>query len=242
MRVGVAHRGEVCPAFSAASVGTDASRIARLVAELPTLGFSKDRPSVVRLSGVHSHKRCRLLRLGTARHRARSALVVSHHLDGFLLQSARRLVASCSRPWGSSGFGPAPCSHPQSPACRSRSRAASPMPRPSELVPTRAAVLHITVSRSPLVVHQRAPLARPRGLSPHERPLHRRRVATTDHARCSLGLPFLKHPCRLSCPLGLPLARPPCGPSTCSRRPLPHPTPRDWFGSGGSDLTSPRAC
>jgi len=33
-----------------------------------------------------------------------SDLVVSHHLAGFLRAAARRLVASCSRPWGSPRF------------------------------------------------------------------------------------------------------------------------------------------
>jgi hypothetical protein len=36
---------------------------------------------------------------------ARSVLVVSHHLDGFLLRSARGLVASRCRSWGSPRFG-----------------------------------------------------------------------------------------------------------------------------------------
>jgi len=112
------HRSEWCPAYLATSVRTDASRFARLVAEHPALRFSKDRPSVVRHPGVHSRRRCRLLRPSAARHCARSALVVSHHLDGFLLQDARRLVASCCRPWGSPGLGLAPCPAPQSPAPR----------------------------------------------------------------------------------------------------------------------------
>jgi len=36
--------------------------------------------------------------------KSRSDLVVSHHLAGFLRARAGRLVASCSRPWGSSRF------------------------------------------------------------------------------------------------------------------------------------------
>jgi len=36
--------------------------------------------------------------------KSRSALVVSHHLDGFLRATARRFVAPCCRPWGSPRF------------------------------------------------------------------------------------------------------------------------------------------
>jgi len=44
--------------------------------------------------------------LGMPLPKSRSVLVVSHHLDGFLRATARRLVASCCRPWGSSRFLP----------------------------------------------------------------------------------------------------------------------------------------
>lgn len=40
--------------------------------------------------------------------KSRSDPVVSHHLAGFLRATTRRLVASCSRPWGSPRFGPVP--------------------------------------------------------------------------------------------------------------------------------------
>jgi hypothetical protein len=92
----------------------------------------------------------------------------------------------------------------------------------------------VTAGLSLLAVHQLAMLARPRGVAPHERPLLPE-VLPHPPARCSLGLPFLKHACRLSCPLGLPLARPPCGPSTCSHRPLPDPAPEGT----GSEVVAP---
>jgi len=44
-----------------------------------------------------------------------SDLVVSHHLAGFLRARAGRLVASCSRPWGSSRFTRTSRSQPRSP-------------------------------------------------------------------------------------------------------------------------------
>jgi hypothetical protein len=97
----------------------------------------------------------------------------------------------------------------------------------------------VTADRCPLVVHQLAMPARPRGLAPHVRPLRSRDVAAVVPARDSLGLPFLKHACRLSCPLGPSLARPPCGPSTCSRRPLPDPAPE---GTGSEVVAPTRPC
>ena len=72
----------------------------------PALGFSNTAPPSCSFPRGVFHRRCRRLRPGAATHRACSALVVSHHLDGLLSRGDRRLVASCSRPWGSPGFGP----------------------------------------------------------------------------------------------------------------------------------------
>jgi hypothetical protein len=47
--------------------------------------------------------------------KSRSDLVVSHHLAGFLRARAGRLVASCSRPWGSPRFTRTSRSQPRSP-------------------------------------------------------------------------------------------------------------------------------
>jgi hypothetical protein len=65
--------------------------------------------------------------------RSRSALVVSHHLDGFLCSEARRLIASCCRPWGSSRFNRGrsrlpPSSYHASPRCDLPSKNLSPLP------------------------------------------------------------------------------------------------------------------
>jgi hypothetical protein len=68
--------------------------------------------------------------------KSRSVLVVSHHLDGFLRATARRLVASCCRPWGSPRFLPAEASIPRdattprrtSPTRRGLSRHRAPWP------------------------------------------------------------------------------------------------------------------
>jgi len=110
---------------------------------------------------------------------------------------------------------------------------------PSRAPPDRVAVPRVSAGHCPLVVHQLAMLARPRGLAPHVRPLRRCDVAIANHARDSHGLPFLKHACRLSCLLGPSLARPPCGPSTCSRRPLPDPAPE---GTGSEVVAPTRPC
>jgi hypothetical protein len=66
-----------------------------------TAGF----PFIDIASGVHSREALRL-RFGRegATPSACSALVVSHHLGGFLLRSFRGLVASRCRSWGSSRF------------------------------------------------------------------------------------------------------------------------------------------
>ena len=53
--------------------------------------------------------------LGMPIPKSRSDRVVSHHLAGFLRARARRLVASCSRPWGSSRFTRTSRSQPRSP-------------------------------------------------------------------------------------------------------------------------------
>jgi hypothetical protein len=50
--------------------------------------------------------------------KSRSDRVVSHHLAGFLRARARRLVASCSRPWGSPRFTRTSRSQPKIPATR----------------------------------------------------------------------------------------------------------------------------
>jgi len=69
---------------------------------------SKVRPSVVFHGAVHSQSFRGLplldLRPSHATGSARSVLVVSHDLDGFLLLQGCGLVASRFRPWGPSGF------------------------------------------------------------------------------------------------------------------------------------------
>lgn len=73
-----------------------------------SLGIPNHRPSVVSLDAVHSRltdshpSPCP--RQNHANGSACSVLVVSHDLDGFLPLQACRLVASCFRPWGPSGF------------------------------------------------------------------------------------------------------------------------------------------
>ena len=74
----------------------------------PPSGFFKDRLSVDVRLGVHSHTSCDVFRPDAATRPTCSAFVGSHHLDGFLHRVVRRLVASCCRPWGSSGCCPRP--------------------------------------------------------------------------------------------------------------------------------------
>jgi hypothetical protein len=80
-----------------------------------------------------------VLRRADANRHTCSAYVGSHHLDGLLHRTVRKLVASCCRPWGSSGFHTGrsrpTCPHrchtlqslplPSSRACRHRQAAAS---------------------------------------------------------------------------------------------------------------------
>jgi hypothetical protein len=192
------------------------------------LGVVKHRPSVVRLPGVHSRVRCRPLRPGAARHRACSALVVSHHLDGFLLRGARSLVACCSRPWGSPGFGPR----------RAPLRAVS-CPRHADLVPPlRCCALRslphpcsrarVTASLLPPRPSAACACRGPRGLAPPGCPL-RPTAFPRWTARCSLGLSLPGASTRRLTlvararppPEGAVRARAPrCVPSACLREPL----------------------
>jgi len=79
----------------------DSSRWVGLLRGRRTAGF----PFIDIAPGVHSREALRL-RFGRegATLPACSALVVSHHLGGFLLRSFRGLVASRCRSWGSSRF------------------------------------------------------------------------------------------------------------------------------------------
>ena len=94
--------------------------------------------------GVHSRAPLGSLRPDGATRRARSASVVSHHLDGLLLHNPRRLVASCCRPWGSSGF-----------SRRPRIRDDRDLPSdatPFRAFPSRVAVPCVSAGRCPLAV------------------------------------------------------------------------------------------
>jgi hypothetical protein len=80
----------------------------------PSVGFapSCEGPSARPLPAMgqaHHHRPPDAIR------KSRSDLVVSHHLAGFLRAAARRLVASCSRPWGSPRFTRTSRSQPRSP-------------------------------------------------------------------------------------------------------------------------------
>jgi hypothetical protein len=142
----------------------------------------RTRPSVDIIPGVLSRSPCGALRSGAATLPTRAAFVVPPHLDGFLLHGLRRLVASCSRPWGSPRF-----------HFRDTSRnAPRPLPRrclhPSEPSPP----------EQPFLRHRRPfPPRRCRAATRStSRPSSTREsVASplrcrTGHARCSPGLPI----------------------------------------------------
>lgn len=128
--------------------------------------------------------------VGLASPVARSDLAVSHRLAGFLHRPTCRLVASCCRPWGSSGFTlrdrrcPAVCARGL-PSDASPSRACPPV---QPCLPSPGAVPFL-----PLQGASRA--AGPAGFKVLLR-TSVRRVSDRDRsspARSSPGLPFLEH-------------------------------------------------
>jgi hypothetical protein len=125
----------------------DASRVVLpgvLFTGLLLQGCPKIAPPSFTGSGVHSHTPLGALRPDGATRPTRSAFVVSHHPDGFRLHNPRRLVASCCRPWGSSGFSP-----------RLRDREVRDLPSdasPFRAFPSRVAVPCVTAGLFPLAV------------------------------------------------------------------------------------------
>lgn len=137
-------RGDQCAHRSSAL--EDAFRVVRPGGShrTPPSGLSKDRPSIDISFGVHSRTPRGALRPDAATRPTCSAFVVSHHPDGLLHRNLRRLVASCSRPWGSSGFVPRP-----------RSRKVRELPTdaaPFRAFPSRAAAPCVTAGPCPLAV------------------------------------------------------------------------------------------
>jgi hypothetical protein len=99
-----------------------------------------------------------VLRRRAATHFARAVLVVSHHLDGFLLHGLRRLVASCCRPWDS------PCFRRS--RCHASQRVRSGFlygATPSRAFPSRVALPRVAAGPCPLAVARLAsdPTSRP---------------------------------------------------------------------------------
>jgi hypothetical protein len=107
----VEHRHESDGARDPPDLGavTDAFQSLRpgLHAGFPLLGLSKERPSIVRTPGSPSPgwsgpERARsvssALRDGNAASHPRSVLVVSHHLDGFLLHDAATILQAAADP------------------------------------------------------------------------------------------------------------------------------------------------
>jgi hypothetical protein len=123
-------------------LGADSRRVPVLAApavrpELPLLGLSKDRPSIVRTSGSPSPGgRCRSvpapsllpLRDGNAGSHPRSVRVVSHHLDGFLLHDAAAVLQAAADP---GVHHVSPCRETGFPAVRSLPFEAFPPPTAS---------------------------------------------------------------------------------------------------------------
>lgn len=169
-------------AVDASAVG-DASRAARLKRRrAPSSGFSKTAPPST--SPLASTPAClRRLRPDASRRHACSVLAVLPGLDGFLRQRIRGLVASRSRPWGSSGFrapGPHACDH---------LRASSPMPALQSFSLPRS-VPRVTAGSCPPAVRRRR--------RPGYEALFRSGIRDdagpfpVHAARCSPGLPRLE--------------------------------------------------
>jgi hypothetical protein len=94
------------PAGPSARPATPPDESGRATRRAASPGMSKDRPSVVppARESTPGHRLRGDRRDGPASSRPRSALVVSHHLGGFLLPvPCARITARC-RPWGSSRF------------------------------------------------------------------------------------------------------------------------------------------
>jgi hypothetical protein len=119
----------------ASAVGS-AFHATRLVMSRAHHWFSKIAPpSAPHLASTPT--RFRALRRAATQRPARSVLAVPPGLDGFLRQLIRRLVASCSRPWGSPRF-----PHPVLHAC-------SRLVRPRVCMPSRAFPSREVVLTSP---------------------------------------------------------------------------------------------
>lgn len=139
------------------------------------------RPSIDLTTGVHSRGPKPTSVEAMPRPRSRSVLVVSHHLDGFLLRRLCGLVASRCQSWGPPGFG-APTW-----ACLPRSLRFPTDARPSRAFPSRASRTRVTAGRCPLVVPPTASRrpARPRGLAPTGSPWRRPSVARRGRSMLS---------------------------------------------------------
>lgn len=152
----------------------------------PLIGFSKDRPSI-----THTPKKPACpspLRMTSARRsqrRARSAFVVPPHHDGLAPRALHRLVASCSRSWGSPGF------HSAVPPADDRSPSFPTDATPSRVFPSYGAVPRVTAGHYPRVVHQLRAGSTSRSCSPWESVAPHSRCQLYD-ARYSRGLPFLE--------------------------------------------------
>jgi hypothetical protein len=174
---------------------------------------------------------------------ARAVLVVSHHLDGFLHLIVCRLVASCFRPWGSSGF---------SPACLPQTVPPRRCSCPPERSPDKQRCRASPQARAPSPF-TRCFLVRPRGFLPLANPLCPPAVADPYTPVALMGFPSgAAHPLSLApCRLAPSRLRQSMhrGASALvpgrSRLPVPHeavrPSPRrlpchvyGWLHCGGS--------
>jgi hypothetical protein len=107
---------------------------------LPLLGFVTSLPlhRHIHRASTPGNPSCPELPSGRRHHpsSSRSALVVSHHLDGFLRAKDRRLVASCCRSWGSPRF-PEPAARrprPNGPKAARPAPEARPGPVPRDAI------------------------------------------------------------------------------------------------------------
>lgn len=237
-----------CYAFKGAS----RCRSARYHRAPPT-GSTKDRPSADIPPGVHSRLRPFELPRPTGAFGASQPATRSFRPRGFSPPrrlsppAARRLVASCCRPWGSSGFSrmlhQRRLAHVIVLPLRCHTLQSFPHPYSRICVPA---------DRCPLAVAGCVLFpgpARLQGVAPYERPLRLPPLPVT-YARCSLGLPVLgaSRPSSLSpsrpkpdgarCrPLGGDrVSQEEAGPSTCGALPkkqtAPDRRPQPCKGAG----------
>jgi hypothetical protein len=178
----------------------------RAVPDLPLLGFVFAPPPTC-LRCVHSRRRCRRHRPRVSRPSTRSALVVLHHLDGFLRNGACGLVASRYRSWGSWRF-----AHPWPPRGRSLRRSTGSVSRDAVHTPRRIPLVDSrTVSPRPLPSCRYRPGDQPALRSTEVDPHTDRfdpawRIAASRRRRRAAGSKALLHRRVRSVPPALPRA------------------------------------